>query len=634
MSKESGSAAWQQAVLALSRIVAGAVIVIALSWGRAVLMPIALAILLTFLLNPVVRRLQLLGLGRCLSVILAVSFAGITMTGVFVTGSRQVSSLLATLPEHTTKIVDKLKALKAIGAGPTAQRFEQMIQDISHELHSPPGTESKLKDSDRPADASEVAQDPEQEVKQVILASEPVNWTMLTGPLGSAMEGIAMLAFAGVLLVFFLMDREGLRDRIVLLAGKTRLTVTSKALEDATNRVSRYIGMVAMVNGGFGLMLTAGLFLLGVPYAVLWGCLAALLRFIPYLGPWIGAVFPIVMSLAMSDGWGQPMAVFGFVLVLELFTNNVVEPLAFGHSTGVAPAALLISAAFWLFLWGPVGLILSAPFAVSLVVMGKNIPQLNFLYILLADKPALSDEAGFYQRLLLGDRHQAALLLAARLRESDPEHVFDQFVIPVLMNTKRDLHRGHLDQDESEELLRLLRDLIAGIAPDQVGAVTHEVSDQETPVSRQRLCLLGYAVDGDVDRIALTMLQKLLDTNRWDVELVADESLTSEVVARVAIDPPAVLCIAAIPPGGVAHARYLCHKLKTVAPDLPLLIGRWGQHRIGQSDRVRLIEAGASSLTTTLVEARKWLDARHPVLCKSTIETEHSSDRRLEPTLS
>jgi predicted PurR-regulated permease PerM len=625
VNKESGSATWQQAVLSLSRVVTGVVIVLALSWGRAVLMPIALAILLTFLLNPVVRRIQAFGLGRVLSVILAVSFAGLILGVIGITGSRQVSGMLATLPENTNKIIEKMKSVKALSSGPTAQSFEHMIQQISRELQVAPGRGNASKQAEEPADATEVETD--NETREVVVASEPVDWQMLTGPLGSALEGIAMLAFAGVLLVFFLMDREGLRDRIVLLAGKTHLTVTSKALEDATNRVSRYIGMVAIVNGSFGLLMTLGLLVLGVPYPVLWGCLAALLRFIPYLGPWIGAIFPVVMSLALSDGWWQPINVFIFILILELVTNNVVEPLTFGHTTGVSPTALLISAAFWLFLWGPVGLILSAPFAVTLVVIGKNLPQFRFLYVLLADQPALSNDDGFYQRLLLGDRHQASLLLTSRTRESDPEHVFDQLVMPALINAKRDFKSGQLDEQEIEALIKLLGELLPAVEPSSVRSDAVVSEPQDAPIERKRLCLMGYAVEGDIDRTALAMLKQMLDPQRWEVTVIADGTLTSEVVAQVASDPPAAICITSIPPSGVAHARYLCKKLRVVAPDVPLLVGRWGQRRIGQIDQVRLIEAGASHLSTSLVDTRKWLDARYPVLSQSAPSVPPALDR-------
>lgn len=623
MSRDSSRARWPQAIVTLTQIVGGAALLVALSWGRIVLMPIALAVLLTFLLNPIVRRLQGLGLGRCVSTLLAVSIAGGLLTVVGVAGSRQVSTMLATLPENTAKIVAKLKTMKALVSGPTAQRFEQMIEEISREIQVEPRSSTadpNASSIDAGSAESTDAQTKTQSIDRVVVASESLNWAMLTGPLGTAVEGMAMLAFAVVLLIFFLMDREGLRDRIVLLAGKTRLTVTSKALEDATNRVSRYIEMLAIVNGGFGLLLTIGLFLLGVPYAILWGCLGAMLRFIPYLGPWIGAIFPIVMSLAMFDGWWQPLAVIGFVLVLELVTNNVVEPLAFGHMTGVAPSALLISAAFWLFLWGPIGLVLSAPFAVSLVVIGKNVPQLSFLYVLLADQPALSDAAGFYQRLLLQDRQVASTILTNRLRDADTETVFDQLVIPVLVQTKRDEQRGHLTDEECDNVLRLLNDLLSTIDAQRTQQRKTPPSNEDVEPYR-RLYLLGYSFDSDVDRTALTMLNILLDESRWALEIVPDGTLMSEVVARVAADPPAAICITAIPPGGVTHARFICQKLRAVSKDMPLLVGRWGARRIQQSDRARLLEAGASGMAISLLETRKWLDARYPVL-SSQVEAE------------
>lgn len=628
MSKQS-SIAWRHSLSALSRVAIGAIIIAGLNWGRPVLMPIALAILLTFLLNPVVRRFQRLGLGRLPAVLLAVTIAGVGLTVIGVTGSRQVTSLIATLPENTAKIIAKLKTLKALASGPTALRFEQMIEAISNELKlpaHPPATDSG-EPMDPPAD-------------RVVVASEPFSLMALTGHLGSAMEGLAMMAFAIVLLMFFLMDREGLRDRIVLLAGRSRLTLTSKALEDATNRVSRYIGMVAIVNGGFGVLLSAGLFLMGVPYAVLWGCVAAGLRFIPYLGPWIGAIFPITMSLALSDGWWQPLAVFAFVMALELITNNIIEPLAFGHSTGVAPTALLISAAFWLFIWGPIGLILSAPFAVSLVVLGKNIPQLRFLNILLGEQSALSDAAGFYQRLLVQDRQQVAAIILHQKKESDPDRISDELIVPALSYTKRDLQREHLSDEEADAVLQLLRDSLLGVDFRKPSSrVNASVGPEECPEgeAQKRLWLLACPIDGETDRIALALLNSLLDDNRWDVEIVTDGILTSEIAARVASQPPAAICITSIPPDGIAHARYLCQKLRSASAEVPLIVGRWGPaRRISQSDRVRLIEAGASTVTTTLLETRKWLNARYPVLCETADSTSESNGttRELQTVLS
>jgi predicted PurR-regulated permease PerM len=562
-------------------------------------MPIALAVLLTFLLNPIARRLQGLGMSRLVAVILAVVLAGAALTAVGVTGSRQVTGMLSNLPENTAKIVAKVKSLKALASGPTAQRFEQMVEAVSRELrppvHSPTG---------------EQEDSVETQVDRVILASETFSWATLTGHLGSAMEGLAMLAFAAVLLVFFLMDREGLRDRIVLLAGRSRLTVTSKALEDATNRVSRYIGMVAVVNGGFGLLLCIGLYLMGVPYAVLWGCLAAGLRFLPYLGPWIGAVFPIAMSLALSDGWWQPLAVFTYIMILELVTNNVVEPLAFGHTTGVAPAALLISAAFWLFIWGPVGLILSAPFAVSLVVIGKNIPQLRFLYVLLGDQPALRDDASFYQRLLAQDHTEIRTSIANHVHDSSVESLFDNLIVPAIVYTKQDVRREHLSDEEGAAVLQVLREsVLATDLPRTPDGASSRDDDN------RRLTLLACPIDGEPDRFALSLLGIVTDADHWNVQVVADGILMSEIVSQLASDPPAAVCITSIKPDGIVHARSWCKKIRAAAPNIPLIVCRLGQQRhLSHSARTRLMEVGATTVTCSLQETRRWLSARYPVL--------------------
>jgi hypothetical protein len=205
--------------------------------------------------------------------------------------------------------------------------------------------------------------------------------------------------------------------------------------------------------------------------------------------------------------------------------------------------------------------------------------------------------------------------------------------MPALMNAKRDQKNGQLDEEEAEALLSLLSELLDTVDLSNTRAVAPDGAEREEPATRQRLCLLGYAVDGDLDRVALKMLQKLLDPDRWDVEVIADGTLISEVVAGVAVDPPAVICITSIPPGGIMQARYLCKKLRAVAPNLPLLVGRWGQRRIGQADRVRLIEAGANYLATTLVETRKWLDARYPVLCQAPAKSTTKCEQILEPTL-
>lgn len=608
----------QRSLNILTGTVVGCLIVVGLQWGRPVLIPIGLAVLLTILLSPLVQLLQSKGFGRVVSVMVTVSAVGIFLTCLGWMLTRQVTGILTELPQNTATIKAKLISLRQLGSGPDAERFGQMIEEINRELKLPARRASEVPDAPPSKTDTSTQAAPTSEASEM----QTVPWLSVTGYLSSALEVLATLAFALVLLVFFLLGREDLRDRLVLLAGKTRLAITSKAVEDVTLRVSRYIVIVAVVNGGFGVLLTAGLMLLGTPYAVLWGFLAAALRFVPYIGPWIGAVFPILMSLATSEGWWQPLAVFGYVLILELITNNIVEPLLFGHSTGVSPTALLISAAFWLYLWGPIGLILSAPFAVCLVVLGKNIPQLNFLNVLLGDGPAFSSQMNVYQRLLVGTQHETASLVMHHLKTAPTEEVFDSLLIPALNYTRRDVQRDYLTREDERSLLDGVRATLQEIderrrieSREEEHPKLRPHEDENQPASKPARLLACPAGD-DTDRVGLEMLQQLLDPTRWEIEVAAPETLTSEIVARVAEDPPDMICIASLPPGGLAQARYLCKRLKSSAPEIPIVVGRWSHTRNSKLDRERLEQAGASFVTTTLLETRKLLISRLPLLTR------------------
>lgn len=613
---------WHRPVVIASRTFIGVTLLLALSYGRPVLIPIALATLLTFLLNPVVRLLQMLRLGRLPSVLIAVVTAGTIVGTLAFIGSREITSLLGELPQNTAKIRAKIRTLKSVASGPTTIAFEEMIEEISREIQSP---STRLRENEE-----SIQEELKTPVVQAVVPNSERSWLFVTGYLGSAFEAMAMFAFSLILLVFFLLERENLRDRIVALAGKGRLTLTSKALEDATHRVSRYIVMVAIVNGGFGLTLTIGLFCLGVPYAILWGCLAALLRFIPYIGPWVGAFFPIAMSLALSEGWGQPLGVLAFVTTLELFANNVVEPIVFGRTTGVAPAQLLISAAFWLYMWGPVGLILSAPFAVCLVVIGKNIPQLGFLNVLLGDEPALSTDIEFYQRLLARDLQGASTVLSTRLTNCetamDATELYDELLIPALNFTRRDVRRGHLSESEAQAVMRSLQQTISDVMSEsrRKGASSNVTLEKGAgSIGGARLTLVGCAADGDVDRVAMMLLEEVIDSSQWNLEMTADEMLASEISARVASLPPAVVCIASLPPGHISHALYLCRKLRSASPDVPIVIARWGRP-IRSVDKERLMDAGATEVLPTLRETTVWLNSRYPILEQGTVAAEAS----------
>ncbi len=609
---------WQRAVILLAGTVIGLVIVLALIWARPVLIPIAMAVLLTFLLNPLVRALQRRGLGRLGSVILAVLAAGFVLVSLGMMVTNEVASVLAKLPQHTTIIKAKVQSLRRLNSGKLASQFSTMVDEISREFQeSPTGKSLVLKKP--PSLVPEPNASPER-VASSSMTSFP--WMSLTGYLGSALEVMGTLAFSMILLVFFLLGREDLRDRIVLLAGKARLALTSKALEEVTERITRYIVMVALLNGGYGIVMTAGLYLLHVPNAFLWGFLAAGLRFIPYVGPWVGAIFPIFMSLATSDGWSYPLGVFGYIVVLELISNNVIEPLAFGQSTGVSPTALIISAAFWMYLWGPIGLVLSAPIAVCLVVLGKNISQLGFLNLLLGDGPALRAHVGLYQRLMLGDQLEASALIQQRIKTSRVEDVYDELLIPPLNYTRRDVIREYLSYDDQRMIIEGLRKILL-VVDESVHSFSGETRSVQGPneltpaqailgtsAGLQLPTVLGCPARDETDEVGLEMVRQLLDPTRCILEISSVDSLVSELAVRIAVDPPVAICIASLPPGGMAHARYLCKRLREASPDAQIIVGRWGPHDVSKMDRERLMAAGANSVTTTLLETRKLIESR------------------------
>ena len=341
---------------------------------------------------------------------------------------------------------------------------------------------------------------------------------------------------------------------------------------------------------------------------------------IPYIGPWVGAIFPMLMSLATSDGWSYPMGVFGYIIVLELVSNNVIEPLAFGQSTGVSPTALIISAAFWMYLWGPIGLILSAPIAVCLVVLGKNISQLGFLNLLLGDGPALRAHVGLYQRLMLGDQHEASSLILHRLKTSPADEVYDALLIPSLNYTRRDLLRDYLTDDDQRMIIEGMRKTLLvvdeyahpSLAQNSSLLGPMEIADQlsSTSTGRQLPTVLGCPARDETDDVGLEMLRQLLNPDRCILEVSSVDSLVSELMARIELDPPIAICIASLPPGGMSHARYLCKRLREASPDIQIIVGRWGPNPVSKLDRERLVAAGANSVTTTLLETRKLLESR------------------------
>jgi predicted PurR-regulated permease PerM/CheY-like chemotaxis protein len=559
----------------------------ALYWGRTVLLPLALAALFAFILTPAVFWLERHRTHRTLAVLVVVAlvFAVLAGLGYFLT--LQVGQLADQLPQHTQTIKAKVESLRQ-GSHGTVSRLLDMVKEVTGSLH----------------EANQEAGNPAAAAAQPPAPAPGPNLHWLSDVGGIAADFLAQAALVAVLVVFMLAKREDLRDRVIRLLGGGHLTATTRALDEASSRISRYLILLVLVNAVYGTVLSIALFFIGVPFALLWGFVVATLRFIPYVGVWIGAAFPLLLSAATSNGWTEPLLVLAVIIVLELLVGNVLEPILYGRSMGVSEVALLVSAAFWAWLWGPVGLVLSVPLTVCVAVLGKYVPQLKFFEVLLRDEPVLSVPVRYYQRLLAHDEDEAGDLVEEYLKGHPPEEVFDEVLLPALALARRDIERGELEADEREAIYQTTRQVLDDL-------VFHQQQSSEPPpaevggkpAERRNVTALAFPAHDEADELALRMLAQMLEPSGCRLEVFSSKSLTAELLARACEERPPFVVIGALPPGGMAQARHLCKRLRAGCPELKVFVIRWGQ--ADNLDRVRdsLREAGADGVVTTLREA-------------------------------
>jgi predicted PurR-regulated permease PerM len=612
MMKANALSSWQRAVIMMAWTVVAGVVIAALYLAQEILVPLALAIFLTFLLSPLVTALQRRGLRRVPSVLVIAVLAAALLFGVGWVMTQQVSALVESLPKYSKNIKEKIQSLREMTEGGAAGKFGQLLDEISGLQGKPSDKETAPKEG-----GAAGAAPPD----RVVVREKPAGW--LAEPLAALSSVSKVLAFFGltaVLVLFMLLKREDLRNRLLRLAGHGRLTVMTKAVDEAGQRISRFLLMQAVINAGYGVVVAVALSLLGVERAILWGMLAALLRYVPYLGVWIAILPPILLSLAQFEGWWQPSLVIALYVVLELFTVNLLEPRLFGQSMGVSEVALLVAAAFWAWMWGPVGLVLSSPLTVVLVVLGKYVPHLEFLDVLLGDEPPLEPDVSFYQRLLARDQDEATDLALAQAKMSGRERVFDELLVPALAYSRRDREQDKLTEADEHFIQLATSEIIEELDERQ----TDREAEGPAAPAGPKVSILGCPARDEEDRLALEMLQQLLDPARWELEIVGGETLTSELLIRAANEKPAVICIGAIPPGGLAHTRYLCKRLRQRLPDVKIVVGRWGLRGHVERNVEQLREAGADQIDTKLLETRDHLRAWLPVL--AGLEARASAD--------
>ncbi|MBI2477568.1 MAG: AI-2E family transporter [Planctomycetia bacterium] len=442
---------------------------------------------------------------------------------------------------------------------------------------------------------------------------------------GTLLEVLGTTGIVIVLVVFFLVRREDLRDRFIHLIGKGHVTVTTQMLEDAGTRVSRYLSMLLLVNVTFGVSVGVGLYLIGVPNATLWGILATVLRFIPYIGPWIAAAMPLGLSMAISPDWIAPLLTVGLFVVLELFNNNVLEPWLYGRNTGVSAVAVLVAAVFWMWLWGPVGLLLATPLTVCLLVVGKHVPQLSFLGILLGNDQVFEPRERIYQRLLAGDYEEAAELFEGYLEHQPLVEVYDTVLIPALALAETHWQLGELNEGKHNFIMESLKELIQdqGERQQELQVKQDNADEQETDgeslrvdeINSSRLSILCLPARSEADEIAAMMLAQVLATSGCRVQAISVTALAGEMVDLVdQCNAADVVCISATPPAAVMHARYLSKRLRGRLPEAKLVVGLWDAQ--GDLDKTRERIGCDAIVVATLAAAQEFISTptTHPHL--------------------
>lgn len=646
-------------------------ITVILYFGRDILIPIALAILLSFLLSPLVLWLERRGIKRVFAVVFLVMLLMGFVGGLGYMLAGQFVEFVDNLPKYRKNIVTKVHAIKP-GNKSVFKRAEAAFKDISREMETETTTTAQMTtgvaETSEATTLTTTALQSETSVKPATdVSSSQINVPGVTTIPGSkaqtntgkpsdsdarttksdaaaalpvrVVEGppntwqtfvdmvspiVAILGNAGLVIlivIFFLLEREDLRDRIIRLAGQNKVRVTTEALEEASARVSRYLLMQLIVNVTYGIPVALGLWLIGVPNALLWGAMATILRFIPYIGPWIAAAMPIALSLAVFDNWTMPLLTVGLFVVLELLSNNIMEPMLYGHSTGVSPVAIIVSAVFWTWLWGPVGLVLATPITVCLVVLGGHIPQMAFLRVLLGDEQVLDDDARIYNRLLSGATDEAVDVAEEFLEENSVQKLYDEVLVPVLEHAETDRNDEMLSTERYErliagmdELLESVNDRLAHIKAKKAAAEStdtdHEtiVNDQDDqaeiesrplPVKR----IMCVPVNDQTDEMAAIMLKYLAQSRECNVNVLPAGSLASEVVDAVRDFDADIILLSSVPPFAVTHARYLAKRLASEFPGQKLYAGLWvGENSIARADE-RLREVGVEQIFTRLSEA-------------------------------
>ncbi|MGH7033530.1 MAG: AI-2E family transporter [Stellaceae bacterium] len=598
-------------------IVTLVVAVVALYLARAIFVPFALAVLLSFALAPPIVLLRRWHFGRVPSVLVAVLLAFLVILGIASLIGSQVAHLAENLPQYQTNIMQKLQSLRSsTSESGIVGRATEALRDFTNEISSAlPVISGKPSAEPTPAQPANPSQPP---IPVEIHKSAPSALDMVQTVIGPLLEPLATAGVVVIFVFFFLLQREDLRDRFIRLAGGHDLQRTTRALDDATHRLSRYLLAQTGINATFGILIGVGLDVIGLPNPVLWGILGMCLRFVPYIGAPIAALFPAVIAIAVDPGWSSLFWTLGLFIVVEPIMGQIVEPLIYGHSTGLSAVAVVVSAVFWAWLWGPVGLLLSTPLTVCLVVLGRHAEHMQFLNVLFGDQPALAPEESFYQRILAGDPDEVAHQAEQYLKTAGLSAYYDEVAIKGLALAQFDVNRGALDHSRRVQIKEAVEtvvddlsehgDLPPAQADGKTGPGRALVRPENLKIAAPRL-VLCVAGRGSLDEAAASMLAQLLEKRGIDARVVPSEAVSAATITQ--LDAPGVelACLSYLEAGGFTNARYLIRRLRRRLPGARIVAGFWTLSEEDARSQDALGETSADFVASSLRQAIEWTAA-------------------------
>jgi predicted PurR-regulated permease PerM len=582
---------------AVATAILAVIIIMLLYFGREIIIPIALAILLSFVLAPLVGLLQRVRVPRGLAV---VSVVIIAFAFIFAMGSllaTQLAQLAGDLPRYQSTISEKIQTFRETTASRgTLERASGMLKDLSKELDKPKEAATALGAGASPKAA------PLKPVPVEVRQPDPGALESLRSLISPLLHPLATTGIIVIFVIFILLQREDLRNRLIRLAGSHDLQRTTAALDDAASRLSRLFLIQLLLNGSFGVVIGTGLWLIGVPSAILWGILAAVLRFVPYIGAAIAAAFPLTLAVAVDPTWSMLLWTVALFLVVEPVVGHVIEPMVYGHSTGLSPVAVVASATFWTALWGPIGLVLATPLTVCLVVLGRHVERLEFLDVMFGDRPALSPPEIFYQRMLAGDPTEASEKAEEFLKERSLSSYYDEVALKGLQLAQADAERGALDPERLIKIRDAVSEFANNIseqddrlppkitptndveATSAVETVAEDAPYENLPVLRKEdlpsewqgehpvLCVAGRSL---IDEAAAIMLGQLSTAHGLSARVEGAEALSTANIFRLETAGVAVVCLVYMDASGPAHMRYSVRRLRRKLPKATIILGCW-----------------------------------------------------------